>query len=237
MQDVETRSDALNPVLSDVDIHQLAAEIAQAARETGFERRLRIGELVWARLFSGQLDERQLAGCQSQITLRRLRKVLGGSMSKSDLHRCVETFLLCRALPVVPTLAHLKVSHVDVVAGLPRQLQEELLLAADGNRWSCRQLRQVALNTVSDKTGRRELLARSAAPVLLPAAERLTTELQRLADTLLRDGPERSLEAREQARLIIIVQVVRRACEEMQRSVEARLRARRAELGSADGEA
>src|SRR5690606_27813074 len=66
-------------------------------------------------------------------------ELLRGAVSKSDLHRCVATFLLCERCPFVLEAAELTVSHCDAVAGLSLGDQETLLRRAVELGWSAAQ--------------------------------------------------------------------------------------------------
>ncbi len=137
------RSDSASPnsaALGHVDLGQLAADIHEAHRSLGFERRCRIGGLIHTRIFGGsRLAWRARSGI-AHATFRELSRAMNGKISKSELHRCVRTHLLVEDLPFVVKAEHLSVSHVDVVESLTRFEQRRLLIEANERHWSVKEL-------------------------------------------------------------------------------------------------
>jgi len=195
-------------------IRELAAEIRKLAKTTGFDRRLVIGELVWKRFFADRVSEGELTTRGPQLTLRRLCKALQGTISKSDLHRCINTLLVCQALPFVPASGHLTVGHVDAVAGLPRPLQASLLQSAEANEWSCRQLRQARRNVAREAitSARRPSAARAS--VAMPSVSRMTRQLDRLSLSL-REGNHPDVDGQDLLQLVQCLAAVREACDNL----------------------
>jgi hypothetical protein len=140
------------------DLVQTTAEqVASIITTTGFGRRCQIGALILDNLFGGSRLAWRARSSSAHVSFRRLSELLQGKISKSELHRCVKTTLLCQDLQFLATSANLTVSHVDVVDGLPRQVQKQLLGEAESQGYSVRQLseRRRQLTSGSDRDARR----------------------------------------------------------------------------------
>ena len=129
-----------NAALAHADIGMLAADICEASRSLGFARRCRIGSLIHERVFGGSRLAWRARSGTAHATFRELSRALSGKISKSELHRCVRTHLMVEDLPFVATAEHLSVSHLDVVESLTRFEQRRLLVQANEQRWSVKEL-------------------------------------------------------------------------------------------------
>lgn len=118
---------------------ELATLVRMMHRETLLERRVRIGSLIFERLFAGSRLAWTAKESRGHTGFRRLAQLLRGTISKSDLHRCVATYLLCERCPFVLQASDLTVSHCDAVAGLCQSEQESLLRRAMESGWSAAQ--------------------------------------------------------------------------------------------------
>ncbi len=122
-------------------IEEIARLIEELGRSSGFERRRKIGETVFAGLFGGSRLAWRARGAVRSPSFRELAARLDGRISKSELHRSVKTYLLATDLPFLQSSLHLTVSHADAVDGLGRAEQERLLRLAERELWSVRHLR------------------------------------------------------------------------------------------------
>jgi hypothetical protein len=127
------------PRTHDAHLLELASLVRAMHRETLLQRRLRIGGLVFERVFGRSRLAWTAKESKAHAGFRRLAELLRGAVSKSDLHRCVATHLLCERCPFVLDAAGLTVSHCDAVAGLSQNDQEALLRRAVESGWSAAQ--------------------------------------------------------------------------------------------------
>ncbi len=110
-------------------------------------------------------------------SLRGLAEQLGGSVSTSTLWRAAASYLVMTRAPFVSNARHLKLSHVYAVLDLSDELQPELLLRAERERWTSDQLRsEVRLKSTRRRSGVRP-----------SQAEPLSAALRRLTQTPLPD--------------------------------------------------
>jgi hypothetical protein len=124
-----------------VSLEEVARLVEEHSRKDGFERRCKIGDAVIHGLFGGSRLSWRAQGSVRSASFRKLAVMLEGRVSKSELHRAVSVYFLCRDLTFVPTSGHLTVSHADAVEGLSRTRQEALLRRAAEERWPVARLR------------------------------------------------------------------------------------------------
>lgn len=124
---------------SDSQLLELASLVRAMHRETLLQRRVRIGGLVFERIFGQSRLAWTAKESRAHAGFRRLAELLKGAISKSDLHRCVATYLLCERCPFVLEAGELTVSHCDAVAGLSQGEQCALLRRAVESGWSAAQ--------------------------------------------------------------------------------------------------
>lgn len=153
-------------------LSEIAAQVREASRSLGFERRMRIGRLVHERIFLSSRLAWRAGSSDSHATFRRLAALLRGSLSKSELHRCVQTYLIVQDLPFVRQSEHLTVSHVDVVASLNRFEQRRLLELAQEHHWTVRELSNQKRERLQDTNQPRGRLGRRPHDQVQAAAAR-----------------------------------------------------------------
>ena len=203
--------------LDDREIATLAVNLRGLSHSTGFERRNAMGRVIFEGIFAGRREALERAAPQRQLSFRKLASLLRGSISKSELHRAVHVYLVCRELTFVPTSGHLTVSHVDVVLGLPLAIQTYLLSSAHTQRLTVRQLRQLrralAECRVPGAAARIKALARRAAQ-----SGRLTSEaLVHLIQNVGGDLP--SLPLDELDELVATVDVLAATCAVLRQAI------------------
>jgi len=198
------------PIASASEVRALAVEITKLAKTTGFERRLRIGELTLRRLFADRIEESELNTKPPQLTIRRLCRALNGTVSKSDLHRCINTVLVSH-FAFVPTSGQLTGGRVDAVARLPHGAQSELLKTAELNGWSCRQWRQARQNRYQESLVSTARSKRSPAS-LLPHVSRMTNQLDRFSISL-KEGQDARVDGKDLRQLAQCLTAIREACD------------------------
>ncbi len=208
-------------VLDDVRLEQIADALEAIGRKTGFERRTQMGQIIVEQVFSGDVSDCANESSPSQLSFRRLAALLDGRISKSELHRSLHVYLLCRELPFVPTSGHLTVSHADAVLGLPREAREQLLRTALEHRLTVRQLRQLRRNAERRAPGAdpRQQLAS-----LARRAYRRGRRTSEALELFLRNvhGERAGLPRAELAHLMRCVESLESTCAEVRRSLESR---------------
>lgn len=111
-------------------VEQAAAEIRHVARVSTLRMALDVGEIIFQRIFGGDLELMQQRGAKyASFQVLAARADVG--ISKSGLWRCASIYELSRRVPALNASQHLGVSHVRAVLGLPPEAQEVLLLRAE----------------------------------------------------------------------------------------------------------
>lgn len=130
-----------------------AAEIRHVARVGALELALNVGEIVFHRIFEGDLELLRRNGPKHvSFGLLAARADLG--MSRANLWRAVAIYELSLRQPQLRHGSHLGVSHVRAVLGLPELEQERLLARAESERLDVHSL-QAAAGAVRRGTGGR----------------------------------------------------------------------------------
>ncbi len=132
-----------------------AAEIRELARLASWDLALGVGEIVFKRIFLGDVERVRDSG-QRDESFRRLTEHpdLKPHLSVSALWRSVATYELSLRMPDLRRSGHLGVSHVREVLGLPPKVQERLLARAERERWTVRDLTSNAASSRSGQGGR-----------------------------------------------------------------------------------
>lgn len=129
----------------------VATRIEQVQRSAGLARREQIGAIVLSEIFRGSRLAWQARSSAQHLSFRALSRLLSGKLSKSELHRCVNTHLLCQDLPHLVRSGCLTVSHLDAVEGLSRGEQAQLLERAMAERLSVRELARLKQSVKEDR--------------------------------------------------------------------------------------
>jgi hypothetical protein len=121
-------------------MHDLASRINEICRTATLDLAYRVGELVIAELYEGNLDGWAREGTRS-VSYRKLAQRPDLLMSPSALCRAVAVYSLCERMGGRATWRHLTASHLQEVIPLPSQQQERLLKVAEAERWPVARLR------------------------------------------------------------------------------------------------
>jgi hypothetical protein len=168
------------PAVPEVDnafVETVAAEVASIVRRSGFDRSCSMGQTILDRFYGGSEALWSARSKGKLSSIRRLARQLKGLVRATELYRSVHVWLVCQALPFVPTSEQLTVSHVDAVLGLPRVRQEQLLCAAQRDGLTVRELRR--LRRLS-KLEAGEARGRPRSPLVAKAGTRIRQALAAL---------------------------------------------------------
>jgi hypothetical protein len=122
-------------------IHDLASKINDICRSATLDLAYRVGELVIAEIYQGNVDSWAREGTRN-VSYRKLSQRADLLMSPSALCRAVAVYSLCERIGGRTTWRHLTASHLQEVLPLPSGQQERLLHAAEAERWPVARLRE-----------------------------------------------------------------------------------------------
>lgn len=121
---------------------RVAAKLREIERRSGIDRTLAIGELVLNQFFGGDVVAWRDRRRNKNNSIRRLANREGCPFSKSALNESVAVYVASLTLPCVRTFGHIGASHVASVLKLPQDEREAMLMSADRERVSVRELRK-----------------------------------------------------------------------------------------------
>jgi hypothetical protein len=126
---------------NDPMLDRVVEQLQEIERNTGIEKTLAIGELIFVKFFGADIAVWRDRRRNKNNSIRRLAEREDCPLSKSALNEAVAVYVASRELPCVRTFGHISASHVAVVLRLTRSEQELMLLKAAREHWSVRQLR------------------------------------------------------------------------------------------------
>lgn len=121
------------PQRTDDAVELAASEIRHLVRVGTLEMALNVGEIVFRRIFGGDVEALRDRGPKDN-SFARLAERDDIGISRANLWRSVAIYELSLRLPVLRESEHLGVSHVRAVLGLPARAQERLLARAERER-------------------------------------------------------------------------------------------------------
>lgn len=139
-------------------------------RANGIEHTVQVGRLLLERFFSGNFDRWHDRRRNKDASIRRLAARPGCPYGRSALASAITVYEIWSGIGCDRTSGHLRSSHVAAVAGLPGELQRELLDKAERERWTVRKLRAAC---TSRRHARGERRGRAPANVVSLLAVRL----------------------------------------------------------------
>lgn len=116
-------------------IDGVVSTLATLVRGAGIEMALKIGEIVVEGIYGGDLDALRKRG-PKDTSLRRLAAHPRLPFAPATLWRSVAVYELVRRMPGLAKTKHLGVAHLRAALGLPQNVQERLLKAAETERWT-----------------------------------------------------------------------------------------------------
>jgi hypothetical protein len=131
---------AANEVAAGSKLDALVAKLNELQRTATLEHALRVGRLIVAEMYGGDLGLWRREG-EREVSFRRLaeRTKVDLNMSPTSLYRSMALFDLCSRLP--PELwRDFGAAHLRAVLGLPQELQVRLLSMAKVHDWSAREI-------------------------------------------------------------------------------------------------
>ena len=173
--------------ISEGEVARIALERRAIERQSGWQRTLRIGELVLNTFFQGSTETWQSRRRNRDTSIRRLAERPECPLAKSALTEAVAIFVLSREHPWLCESARLTPTHAAAVLGLEPATQVRLLRIAEKEGLSVRSLKQRATQIRRESRGKR---GRPHAPFThkaLTCAERALRSL-RDAERLLCDA-------------------------------------------------
>lgn len=123
-------------------LDRVAAELREIERRSGIDRTLAIGELILTQFFGGEVVAWRDRRRNKNNSIRRLANREGCPFSKSALNESVAVYVASLTLPCVRTFGHIGASHVASVLKLPQDQREAMLMSAEHDRVSVRELRK-----------------------------------------------------------------------------------------------
>ena len=157
---------------------QVARELCEIERCGGLERSLRIGKLIFTRLFHGDSNAWRDRRRNKYNSLRRLARLPDCPYSKSALHDAVAIYVASLELPSVQTFGHISASHIACVLALPVEQRRALLERAEHERWSVRELRRRAVRASRLRGEHRGRRPRSWEAAIIDTLQRLARKLR-----------------------------------------------------------
>jgi hypothetical protein len=194
-------------------IDRIVAELSHFSRAASLAMTLHVGELVFFKVFGGDIGRVRSRG-RKDSSFARLARHPKLPFSGTTLWRSVAIYELTLRLPSLAKSKHLGVAHLRAVLDLPGELQEKLLRTAEKEKWP-RELverRARALRVVKAvKSGRPPT----------PPAIRCVRLFDKLVQTGALIGTEaiETMDALEAARAKEIVSEVRKWCDAVEVSL------------------
>lgn len=121
--------------VSDEQIDMAVAQIRRIARCANLEFALRVGAVIIHHFYDGDTSTWRSRDAKT-ASFRRLARHPELPLSAGSLYRCVALFELCERLKAPSRWQHLGASHLRIALGLPPDVQEKMLVAANENRWT-----------------------------------------------------------------------------------------------------
>src|ERR1044071_1846881 len=140
--------------LSDEELNLLVTKIAQISREAHLDHAIRVGSLVIHYFYGGDLQLWRSMGPKT-ASFGRLAMHPELPMSASVICRCVAIFDMCQRLDVVSRWRRITLSHLRLVIRLDSSAQQQLLSAANAQRWTVHQLEAEARKHCQHRAGGR----------------------------------------------------------------------------------
>jgi hypothetical protein len=142
------------PRLAELDVLDgTVAELREIERRGGIERTFAIGELVLSRFFGGDCSAWRNRRRNKNNSIRRLAERKDCPLGRSALNDAVAVHVAMREILRDRTFGHVRAGHVMGALLLPPADRESLLLRAERERLSVRDVRKIA---ASLKTGRKD---------------------------------------------------------------------------------
>lgn len=116
-------------------IEDTVAEIVQFSRAGNLAMTLQIGEIVFRKIFGGDIAAVRDRG-PKDASFARLAKHPRLPFSSATLWRSVASYELTCRFPGIARSKHLGITHLSAVFNLPGDVQERLLRAAEKEKWS-----------------------------------------------------------------------------------------------------
>jgi hypothetical protein len=110
---------------------------------TALELTLAVGEVVLADLYEGDMGKLRSRNRKDHVTLRCVAADPALAMSASALYRSIAIFDVCSRIGR-RSWRHVSSSHVRAVLPLDPSAQEDLLVMAERDRWSVREIERHA---------------------------------------------------------------------------------------------
>jgi hypothetical protein len=165
--------------LDEAALDEVVARLREIDQLQGLERTLGIGELILTRFYAGEVAAWRERRRNKQNSIRRLATRRDCPYSKSALNDAVATFVMVAQLPAARTFKHVGASHLAAVLSLKIMRADELLMQAENERLSVRQLKQlVAALPAGLETVRAQAAAPSPAHILHQRFEELSRAVE-----------------------------------------------------------
>lgn len=116
-------------------VDEVVQGLCQISRAATMEFALKVGELVFQKIYGGDIEALRRRGPKDQ-SFRRLASHPSLPFSAATLWRSVAIFDLVQRFPGVVQMRHLGVAHVRAILGLPGDVQERILREAESERWT-----------------------------------------------------------------------------------------------------
>ncbi|MCA9595082.1 MAG: hypothetical protein KC776_17315 [Myxococcales bacterium] len=127
-------------LISDDDLSDVVAELNRLGDDSEIERKLRIGRLVFERIFGSELVDLERRG-QNHASFRRLARHSGLRVSVATVFRATKLWVVAQHLDA-DRVQRLKVGHFYAVCGLPLAEQVALLDRVEATSMGVAELRR-----------------------------------------------------------------------------------------------
>jgi hypothetical protein len=140
-------------LIGDAELSQLVGELNQLGDLNELQRKLRIGQLVFERVYGGELDALERRG-QNHSSFRRLARRADLAVSVATVFRATKLYIVAQHMDV-DRVQRLRVGHFYAVSGLPLPEQVALLDEAEQRGTEVAELRRlVAKRRIQDREPR-----------------------------------------------------------------------------------
>lgn len=198
------------------DVDAVVAELRRLSQTATMELALTIGRLIIERFYGGSTTAWRQRGRRC-ASFRKLAARPDLPMSATALYRSVAIYELWERLGAVTTWKHVGACHARAVLGLPPADQERVLMRAESEALTVREVAEVVTSIREQRSDRR---GRPRQPPLVRATSGMRRALETFAK-VVEDGQLRDAERRELAALRLSLAELRAACD----ALEDRLRA------------